>query len=271
MKIISLVENTTNNKTLKSKHGLSCYIETIKHKVLFDLGPNDAFIHNARKLGIDLAQIDTVVISHGHFDHGGGLAGFLDINKKAKIYLHKLAFEPYYIKVLFLKKYIGLDRKLAGSERFIMTDEHIRIDDELFIFSDVDGQFESNSTILLKKTTDGYIRDDFAHEQNLIVTTEDKTILFSGCSHRGIANIMQTAHNHFLAIQAAFGGFHMCNPITNVAEPKEVVQSLAKELSVWETKFYTGHCTGSKAFDCMRKIMGNNKVQHFSTGTVIEL
>jgi len=270
MKIITLVENTAIDKSLKPKHGLSIYIETPNHKVLFDLGPKDAFIHNAKKLGIDLAEIDTVVISHGHFDHGGGLAGFLDINKKAKIYLHKLAFGPYYIKVLFLKKYIGLDRKLAGNERFIMTDEHIRIDDELFIFSDVDGQFESNSTILLKKTTDGYIRDDFAHEQNLIVTTEDKTILFSGCSHRGIANIMRTAHNHFPAIQAAFGGFHMCNPITNVAEPKEVVQSLAKELSVWETKFYTGHCTGKKAFESMRNSMGE-KVQRLFTGARLEI
>ncbi|MCL2496384.1 MAG: MBL fold metallo-hydrolase, partial [Clostridiales bacterium] len=63
---------------------------------------------------------------------------------------------------------------------------------------------------------------------------------------------------------------HMCNPITNVAEPKEVVQSLAKELSVWETKFYTGHCTGKKPFESLRNSMGE-KVQHLSTGARVEI
>jgi len=81
---------------------------------------------------------------------------------------------------------------------------------------------------------------------------------------------MRTAHIHFPVIQAAFGGFHMCNPITNFAEPNEVVQSLAKELSVWETKFYTGHCTGKKAFESMRNSMGE-KVQRLFTGARLEI
>lgn len=98
-----LVENTTNNKVLKPKHGLSIHIETPKHKILFDIGPNNPFIHNANQLGIDLTEVDTLVISHGHFDHGGALSSFLNINTKAKIYIHRQAFEPHYIKVLFRK------------------------------------------------------------------------------------------------------------------------------------------------------------------------
>jgi len=271
MKIITLVENTAIDKSLKPKHGLSIYIETPKHKVLFDLGPKDAFIHNAQKLGIDLAEIDTVVISHGHYDHGGALTNFLKVNHKAKIYIHRLAFESHYIKVLIAKIYIGLNKKLAGNSRFILTDDSIRIDDELFIFSDVDGHFDSNSTILLKKTTDGYIRDDFAHEQNLIVTSEDKTVLFSGCSHRGIANILRTAQKHQPTIQAVFGGFHLCNPVTKSTEPQEVLQQLATKLSAHgDVVFYTGHCTGSNAFESMRNSMGE-KLQHLSTGAMVEI
>jgi len=271
MKIITLVENTTNDKSLKPKHGLSIYIETPKHKVLFDLGPKDTFIHNAQKLGIDLAEVDTVVISHGHFDHGGALANFLKVNSKAKVYIHRLAFEAHYIKVLIAKIYIGLDKKLEGNSRFVLTDETTRIDDELFIFSDVEGIFNTKSNnVLLKKTTNGYIKDDFSHEQNLIVTTEDKTVLFSGCSHKGIANILRTARKHQPTIQSVFGGFHLYNPATKSTEPPEVLQQLATELSAHrDVVFYTGHCTGRSAFESMRNSMGD-KVKRISTGEIIE-
>ena len=94
MKITILVENTTIDTRLTPKHGLSIYIETNKHKVLFDLGPDDTYLVNARILGIDLSQVDTVVLSHGHKDHGGALSGFLKVNSKARIYLHRQAFEP---------------------------------------------------------------------------------------------------------------------------------------------------------------------------------
>jgi len=272
MKVVTLVENTTCDKSLKPKHGLSIYVETSRHKVLFDLGPNDAFIHNAQKLGIDLAKVDTVVISHGHFDHGGALAHFLKINDQAKIYLHRLAFEPHYIKVLFAKIYIGLDKKLAGNDRIIFVEDTLQIDDKLFIFSDVEGTFNTRSNnALLKKTANGYVRDNFSHEQNLIVSAEGKTVLFSGCSHKGIANILRTAKKYTPAIDAVFGGFHLYNPASKVVESPEVVAQLAHELSDHDTVFYTGHCTGDSAFECMRGSMGCEKVKRLSTGTIVEL
>jgi len=271
MKITVLVENTTKDETLKPKHGLSIYIETNKHNVLFDLGPDGTYLDNARKLGIDLSEVDTLVISHGHFDHGGALASFLQVNDKAKIYLHRQAFEPHYIKVLFVKIPIGLKKDLAGNDRFILTDGTMQIDDELFLFSDVRENFDTKSNrVLLKKTSSGYVQDDFSHEQNLIVTAQDKVALFSGCSHKGIANIICTAKRHTPIVDAAFGGFHLYNPANKTVEPPEVVQRLINELSVYDTIFYTGHCTGNKAFERMRDSMGE-KVQYLSTGTVIEL
>lgn len=271
MKISALVENTTKDTALKPKHGLSIYIETNKHKVLFDLGPDNTYLDNARKLGIDLSEIDTLVISHGHFDHAGALASFLRVNSKAKIYLHKQAFEPHYIKILFVKIPIGLKGDLAGNDRFVLTDGTMQIGDELFLFSDVEESFDTKSNrVLLKKTGNGYVQDDFTHEQNLIVTAGGKATLFSGCSHKGIANILRTAKTHSPAIDAVFGGFHLYNPASKTAEPPEVVQQLTNALSVHDTVFYTGHCTGSKAFEHMRNSMGE-KVQYFSTGTMVEL
>lgn len=86
MKITSLVENISQCE-LKAKHGLSLYIETKEHKLLFDVGPDGTLFDNARKRGIDLAQIDTVIISHGHLDHAGALRDFLKLNTKAKVYI----------------------------------------------------------------------------------------------------------------------------------------------------------------------------------------
>ena len=96
MKIISLVENTSVNEEIKAEHGLSLYIEAKKHKILFDMGQTTLFLENAGKLGIDLSQVDVAILSHGHYDHGGGLEKFLEINKKAYVYVNQYAFDAYY-------------------------------------------------------------------------------------------------------------------------------------------------------------------------------
>ena len=97
MKIISLLENTSERDDVKTEHGLSLYIETNGHRILFDMGQTDLFYENASTLGVDLSLVDLAVLSHGHYDHGGGLRKFLEVNSTAPIYLRKEAFLPYYI------------------------------------------------------------------------------------------------------------------------------------------------------------------------------
>ena len=72
-----------------TEHGLSIYVETDRHKILFDSGQSNAFIKNAETLGINLEEIDTAVLSHGHYDHSGGWKGFLEVNQKAEIYMQR--------------------------------------------------------------------------------------------------------------------------------------------------------------------------------------
>ena len=90
MRIVTLVENTARRQDLTAEHGLSLYIETENHKILFDAGQSEAFAENAKKLGVDLTQTDLAVLSHGHYDHGGGLAKFLEANDHAPIFLSPL-------------------------------------------------------------------------------------------------------------------------------------------------------------------------------------
>ena len=108
MKIINLVEDTKGGDCL-NEHGLSFYIETKKHKLLVDSGATDMFLHNADMLGIDLTQVDTFILSHGHYDHAGGLTAFAKINPNAKIYLKDSVGGEYYHLSPQSEKYIGID------------------------------------------------------------------------------------------------------------------------------------------------------------------
>ena len=190
MKITALVENKSNC-SLTPVHGLSLYVETEKHKLLFDLGPDNTLLKNAEKQGVDLGQVDTVIISHGHFDHGGALAAFLDVNHTAKIYVQRRAFEKHYSKSLgFIKVPIGLDRKLMEHPQVVLVDGEYRIDEELLLFTVADTKkFHSTANDTLY---DENGPDQFAHEQDLMVFGE-KNALIMGCGHCGVVNILERA------------------------------------------------------------------------------
>ena len=216
MKIISLVENTTHSD-LKAKHGLSLYIETKKHKILFDLGPNHTLFENARKKNIDLSQVDIVIISHGHRDHGGALKDFLNVNSSAKIYIQKKAFEAHYSKTLFIKIPVGLDQSLKEHKQIQLLDGDYKIDDELSLFtvSQVDQLRSSVNDVLYDENG----KDTFAHEQNLIISG-NKKVLVMGCGHAGIVNILNKVQAYQL--DYCIGGFHLYNPLNRNGECQKI-------------------------------------------------
>ena len=98
--------------------------------MLFDLGPDETIIRNAKKRGIDLSLVDTVIISHGHWDHGGALEAFLRINDHAKIYIQKEAFAPHFRKYMGDEAYIGLKTSLMENEQKIREYQALKADDE---------------------------------------------------------------------------------------------------------------------------------------------
>lgn len=263
MKITALVENKTTGD-LKTQHGLSLYIETPKHKILFDVGPDNTLLENADKKGIDLSMVDIVIISHGHMDHGGALQAFLEINNKAKIYVQKTAFDKHYSKILFFKADIGLDPNLRAHPQVVLVDGDYEVDDELALF--VMKNREKCYSNANDKLCDANGQDAFLHEQNLIIKG-DPVVLIIGCGHTGVVNILERAKDY--RPKVCIGGYHLFNPANKKTVPDELLDEIALELSKYDMKYYTCHCTGQAAFDYLAARIGG--MFYLSCGETIEL
>ncbi len=257
MKIVTLVENTQGHENCIAEHGLSVYIETEKHKLLLDTGQTDAVIHNADALGIDLSAVDTIVLSHGHYDHSGGIIPVSRINSKAKIIMQKNAAEPHFND----DRYIGIDRSVLDLPNVVLLEGDHKIDDELYLFSGITGRrcYPQGNLKLSSEKSGSRIRDDFSHEQCLVITQNRKTWLLSGCAHNGILNILDRYREIFKAApDYVISGFHMMKRDGEHTDDEiRVIEDTARELSEMDTVFWSGHCTGVPAFDIMKKIMGS--------------
>lgn len=259
MRIVDLVEDTKCGECL-NEHGLCFYIETKNHKLLMDSGSTDMFIRNAKMLGIDLTKVDTFVLSHGHYDHAGGLPYFTKIAPAAKIYLKNSVGGEFYHLLPDKEKYIGIDKTILELPQTVKLGGDLKIDDELFLFS---GFKETRSPLwsnreLKQKVGDSFIQDDFVHEQCLVITQDERRVLMSGCAHNGILNILDRYFELFGSYPSiVISGFHLTKKSDYTAEEAGLIKHTARELLKTKALFYTGHCTGQKAFDIMKEIMGD--------------
>jgi 7,8-dihydropterin-6-yl-methyl-4-(beta-D-ribofuranosyl)aminobenzene 5'-phosphate synthase len=280
MRITVLVDNNKNpaKPNLKSEHGLSLFIETDNCRILFDTGASDLIIQNSKALGIDLKTVDAVVVSHGHYDHGGGLVPFLKINKRAKVYIGSGALDTHFVKFLgVLTKDIGLQIKALEpySDRIISINKVTEIAEGVFIVPDVTtpNKKPRDMGMFYRGTPTASGRDDFSHEVILVVKEKRKMVLFTGCSHKGILNVISSAQSQFpnSEIKAIVGGLHMTNPATKkLSESRKDIKltgaSILKNDKV--RKLYSGHCTGELACSLLKQEMGE-KLESISVGTRI--
>lgn len=271
MIIKTLVENTSFSPKYKHKHGVCFYIETQYHKILFDLGPNGLFLENARKLGVNIGEVDTVIISHGHTDHAGALNLFLKNNSTAKVYVRSNAFDKHYTNVLGLKISVGIDCKLKNHPQIVLTDKLTVIDDELTLFSDVTERecFSRSNNELFARVDNSVVKDDFSHEQSLIISENGNAVLFAGCAHMGIVNIKKKAQELSGGkLTHVIGGFHLYNPISKKCEKDSLVNEIALRLDDGSTQYYTCHCTGTRAFNSLKKVL-SARLNYLAAGSEV--
>lgn len=209
IRIITLIENLVYHQGLTAEHGLSLYIETPNKKILFDTGQSGFFMQNARHMGIALENVDVLVLSHGHYDHTGGLYPFLLQNKKATVHIKKGLFDPKYNGTRF----IGTQYDEALLEgRITYVNSKTELDKGIFIMPDIHIHNPSDTHFrnLQKKTGENIVEDSFTEELYLAIEKNGKLSVLTGCSHRGITNILTSAQNHFkLPLHLVLGGFHM--------------------------------------------------------------
>lgn len=271
MKLVSLVENTSISTDLYMRHGLSLYVETSSHRIVFDFGPDETLLHNAAALHIDLTAADVAFLSHGHYDHGGGLEAFLSVNRHAPIYLNKNAFNSYWSSET---RYIGLDQALKTNPQLCFTDGITKLYDGMTLISRAPGRrflAASNSNLEWELPDGTRVRDNFLHEQSLIIEDGDICLLLAGCAHSGIVNIMEQAKKTVgRPMTHVVAGFHLYQPTCGISEPEENVRAIAAELKRSNTMYYTCHCTGMPSYEILREELGD-RITYLSAGMQLDL
>ncbi len=273
MRIINLIENTEGITGCIYAHGLSFYVETSKHKLLFDLGPSEETLKNAETLKIDLTKVDTVILSHGHYDHSGGIKAFSKTNPDAVIYMQQTANDDYYAddgenadKNRY--RFIGIDNDIVSLPQVKTICGDYRIDEELELFTLKERSHKlpfTNKRLLVKENGE-YISDDFKHEHYLVIRDGDRKILMSGCAHNGILNILDSYHEKYGVFpDAMISGFHLMKKVKYTDEELREVVDIGKELKKYPTMFYTCHCTGEPAYKIMKLAMGD-QLQYVHSG-----
>ncbi len=286
LKVVALVENSLSSSSapgnLEVEHGLSLYVESRDHKLLMDTGASQMFLRNAMLLGVDLREVDTLFLSHGHYDHGGGIPYFAGINSDASIYMSRHADACYY-SLRGGEHYIGLPPGVSDLSRIVRCDGPLTvIDDELAVLSDIKDVYPppSSNASLKIRTSSGLVPDTFAHEQCLVVSLQTgertnksskphiqdkddagipdrkKKVLFSGCAHHGILNILQAYRNIYGDYPyASVSGFHLMQKTAYSESEIREIQETARQLARIPALFYTCHCTGDAACEIMKDIM----------------
>lgn len=272
MKITSIIEDTSRSG-LPVEHGLSLYIERRDgQRVLFDMGQSALFASNARALSLDIAAVDVAVVSHGHYDHGGGLRTFLQVNDKAKVFIHENAFLPHYSLREMGLRYIGLDIALQDNERLVSCGDVTRISENMTLFADVHGNCCNPVGNRLLYGPEKTQNDSFDHEQSLIIEEAGMVILFAGCAHCGIVNIMRKATEVTGKTPThVFAGMHLVKSGLQENEENTFIASLAHELQQYkDTMFYTMHCTGEQQYAKLKSQMGR-QIEYLSCGDFVRL
>ena len=269
MRIVNLMENTSTNSFL-CEHGLSIYIETNHHKLLVDTGQSNKTWKNAMNLGIDLSSIDTIFLSHGHYDHAGGILSFIERNPLVTLYMHKNAILDYYSIRNTEYTYIGIDSKIKDYKNIHYIHSDTILDDEISIFTHVTERllWPYSNKRLKKKIGNEYIQDTFDHEIYIVIHNKGKDYLISGCAHNGILNIIHRYQQiYHKDPDVIISGFHMVRKEYSKKDI-EMIKETAYELNKMNTIFYTGHCTGLEPYGIMKEIL-KEKIQYMHAGDIL--
>ncbi|WP_304508518.1 MBL fold metallo-hydrolase [Anaerotignum sp.] len=256
MKITVLTDDKVKNRRLLAEHGLSLFIEYKDCNILFDTGQSDVYIQNANALQFDLNKTDFIVLSHGHYDHCGGIYCFPGLKNIPKIYLQKSAVKQKYAINSDGKTYreIGIPW-CADDYDITFINGNKKISDDIALLGNIPStvEFEEISKGLFIKNGNEISADMMTDEQVLVFDTEKGLIVFLGCSHPGIINCLHYTLKQFPGkkIDTVVAGMHLDN-----VNPLRLQLTIQQLTNLGIRKVYPLHCTGICAISEMKKILG---------------
>jgi 7,8-dihydropterin-6-yl-methyl-4-(beta-D-ribofuranosyl)aminobenzene 5'-phosphate synthase len=275
LRVTVLVENTVYRSGLWAEHGLSLWIEYEDHRILFDTGQTDVLIQNAQTLGIDLSSADAVVLSHGHYDHSGGLAAVLNLSSRVPVYGHSKSLARKFHVQEGMAKNVGMPSEtkekllhLERQERLVYTDGVTDIVPGVTVTGAIPRRHTCETLpqgFYLDEA--GQIPDPLEDDQAVFLDTDQGIVVVLGCTHAGVRNTLDYIEClvHDRKLYAVIGGMHL-----------RAVDSdrLAETLTLFQHRdvqvLAPGHCTGPHVVARMHDVLSPRCVP-CSTGVVIDL
>jgi 7,8-dihydropterin-6-yl-methyl-4-(beta-D-ribofuranosyl)aminobenzene 5'-phosphate synthase len=260
LRLSCVVENTaTFSSEFWAEHGFSVLIEHEDSKILFDTGKSPEVLERNMGLVNGFNDLETVVLSHGHNDHTGGLPAIFR-NSSADIFMHKEGLKPKYLSNDGEMKFIGTPEnyRLEDGEINLTQDispvkfveKPMEIAPDIYIFTDIPmlNDFEQLNSSLLCLDNGNIVQDPFNEELVVVVRTDHGLVIVSGCAHRGIINTITAVSDHFHEkICAVVGGTHLVT-----ADENRMIRTVQEFEKINATNLVLGHCNGFEA-QCLFK------------------
>lgn len=264
MNIICLADNYVKRTGLVAEHGFSVLLDSGEKNILIDSGQSQAFITNAAAMGLDLKEVDCLVITHGHYDHTGGAAAFLELNKKAVVYAKNGLFRKRFHGE---SKYIGVPEELwRYKNRITFLDSDLRLDSYVHIITTITEVYPDDRHVDGMNIQEGktMVGDSFDDELFVLIEEEERISVISACSHSGIANIAESAVRKFSKpLHLVLGGFHLRNE-----SEERVSSSVERLLSYHPDLVAASHCTGLNGYMALMD-KAPLKTLYFGTGDTL--
>jgi 7,8-dihydropterin-6-yl-methyl-4-(beta-D-ribofuranosyl)aminobenzene 5'-phosphate synthase len=266
--ITTLVENTAGIPHVLGEWGQSLLIEADGKRVLFDTGPSGVIIENAKKLNVDLSNIDLIALSHGHYDHTGGLMDVLTLIKKAgtrpngvEIIAHPDIFQR---KCIYIKgmqpgsvgiPFLRAELEALGAH-FNLTEKTISISENIITTGEVEisNSYEKIDAVLHVQEGEEFVPDSLDDDLSVIIKTDKGLIVLLGCAHRGMINNITHAQKvtGVGRIYAVIGGTHLIS-----AGPEQMSETVKALKGLNIQKLGASHCTGPKSAAVLAREFGD--------------